>query len=58
MSECDKQAMRLGAADSGLDGAYGEYPVVKLSKEHVWLTPYNDYRDDIDISSNVKWEIK
>lgn len=31
---------------------------VKLSKEYVWLTPYNGYRDDIDISSNVKWEIE
>lgn len=26
VSECDKRAMRLGAADSGLDGVYGEYP--------------------------------
>lgn len=27
VSECDKQSMRLGAADSSLDCVYGECPV-------------------------------
>lgn len=32
VSECDKRAIRLVAADSGLDGVYGEYPVCQTTE--------------------------
>lgn len=30
--------------------------VVKVSKEYVFLTPYNLFHEDIDVISNITWE--